>query len=346
MADSIDPCIQVTTDICSRHVDKKLPLLDLKVWIGESVTGEHKILHEFYMKDVASRAVIPVDSSHSGRMKHNVMVNEVCRILKNCSIHIKWGEVAKHISYFMRRLQFSGYDQSFRYKVLKQALKEYDSKRQQYGESRSMFPNRPDAGRGNRRERQKKVKWYSKGGQFDTVMFVEATPGSLLRRKVQEVAKRNRVKVKVVERVGCTIKSLLQKSNPFKILKCGRTNCVICKIDSDFDCRTRGCVYEIRCKECNRKYRGQTGRSTYERTGEHMDDWEKKRDRCPLWRHSMQYHSGAEFEYEIKIVSRCFGKPTRRLITEAVAIDELTPDMTMNNKAEWSYVNLSKVNIV
>ena len=44
-----------------------------------------KILHTHYMKDVSSRAVINAFSAHSMEMKTNVMVNEVCRILKNCS---------------------------------------------------------------------------------------------------------------------------------------------------------------------------------------------------------------------------------------------------------------------
>ena len=115
--------------------------------------------------------------------------------------------------------------------------------------------------------------------KYDSVMFVEATPESILRRRVQEIAKRNGVKVKVVERVGCTVKKLIQKSKPFEKKKCERVECVLCKMESNVDCRSRGCVYSIKCKECDREYRGQTGRTIYDRTKEHKNDWKKKMDR-------------------------------------------------------------------
>ena len=39
----------------------------------------------------------------------------------------------------------------------------------------------------------------------------------------------------------------------------------------------------------------------------------------------------------------CFGKPTRRKNTEAVLIDELSDDQTMNNEKEWTYTKLNKL---
>ena len=176
-------------------------------------------------------------------------------------------------------------------------------------------------------------------------MFVEATPGAERKRRVQEVAKRNRVKVKVVERVSCTMKTILQKSNPFGVMRCQRENCVVREKDIQIDCRSRGCVYEMRCKECERKYRGQTGKSTYERTCEHIGDWKGEKERCPLWKHSKIHHNKQRFDFDIEIISQFFGKPTRRLITEAVVIDELNAEERMNKKEEWSYAKLSKVSI-
>ena len=76
-----------------------------------------------------------------------------------------------------------------------------------------------------------------------------------------------------------------------------------------------------------------------------MEAWENGDDECPLQRHANLYHDGGQFEASVKILARCFGKPSRRLITEAVMIDEIPADMTMNNKSEWSYVKLAKVQI-
>ena len=39
------------------------------------------------------------------------------------------------------------------------------------------------------------------------------------------------------------------------------------------ECRSRGCGYELVCKEDGKKYVGQTGRSVYERTKEEWRGW-------------------------------------------------------------------------
>ena len=62
-----------------------------------------------------------------------------------------------------------------------------------------------------------------------------------------------------------------------------------------------------------------------------------------MTRHSELYHGGNTFEYDVQIIGKCFGKPTRRLITEAVHIDELNDDQCMNGKKEWTYYSLKKV---
>ena len=121
-------------------------------------------------------------------------------------------------------------------------------------------------------------------------MFENSTPGEILKKKIERIAKKYKMKMKVVERRGRTVKSMIQKSNPFKNDKCGKEDCVICKNDQKVNCKARGVVYEVECLEegCGMKYMGQTGRSLYERMKEH-NNW-NVRD-CnesikPLVRHS------------------------------------------------------------
>ena len=102
-------------------------------------------------------------------------------------------------------------------------------------------------------------------------------------------------------------------------------------------------MYQLKCVAHGRVYRGQTGRSAYERTGEHVCAWERGDEECPLMRHSELYHNGEMFEIEITILSECFGKPTRRMITEAVMIDNVPEAKAMNSKSEWTYSSLTKV---
>ena len=153
------------------------------------------------------------------------------------------------------------------------------------------------------------------------------------------------MKLKVIEKVDNNLRKELQRSNPFKEETCGRATCKICELEPGVNCRARGCIYEMQCKECERRYRGQTGNSADERITQHFDDWTRKVDTCPLYRHSLLYHQGNKFPVRVKILKSCFGDPTTRRITEAVLIDELTSNQTMNGKNEWTYVKLNKLSI-
>jgi hypothetical protein len=343
LADSIHPSIKVTVDISSNYDDNRLPILDLKVWIGEISSGQYKVITSHYMKDVSSRAVINSKSSHPTNMKRSVMINEILRILRNCSKYLDWEETAAHISYFVRRLQFSGYDQEFRFKVVKDALNKYDRMIEGITIDANRNSDEVTAIR-NATTKKKKRDWYDRGNKYDGVIFVQPTKESKLKREIQKCAERNKVRVKIVEKVESSIKKEIQKSDPFKKQRCERQDCMICKLNLGINCRERGCVYEFECTLCKRKYRGQTGNSAYERTNQHFEDWKRKLEGSPLYKHAQLYHNGGEFPVEIRIIKRCFGDPTKRQISEAVLIDELTDEQTMNSKNEWSYIRLSKVN--
>ena len=58
IANTIDACIQSTYDYGSKYEDGRVPMLDLKLWIGENESGEYKVLHTHYMKEVSSRYLI------------------------------------------------------------------------------------------------------------------------------------------------------------------------------------------------------------------------------------------------------------------------------------------------
>ncbi len=343
IAERIDSNLKVTVDAPFEHEDEKIPMLDVKLWIGKSKDGVTKILHSHYMKEVSSRALINAASAHSENMKMNVMINEISRILKNCSTQLPWEEMAKWVSYFVKRMQFSGYDKEFRHAVVTKALTRYDKRVEEYQRTGTMYPILTQKEKDEKRKNKKE--WYARSGRYESVMFVEATPGGELRKKIQSLSEKYKMKVKVVEKVTKTVKNVLQKSDPFPEPNCGREDCEVCrrKSDSNTDCRTTGCVYELRCKECDRRYRGTTLRSVYHRTKQEVADWLKKDEESPLWKHAQLYHNGNEFDMEITVMKQCFGKPSRRRISEAVLIDELPEEKTMNSRKEWSYIKLSKV---
>ena len=253
----------------------RLPELDVEVWVGAAADGSMRILHSHYMKDVTSRLVMEKRSAHGEGTKRNVMVNELCRIMKNCSVYLEWREVAEKVSYFVRRMAYCGYDEQFRYAVVKMAVRRHKRHLEKWKNGKGMYAEpRTEAERAEAKTRKRD--WYKDDKNYDSVMFVQPTEKSKLKNRIQQIARRNGVKLKVVEKAGQTVKKVLQRSNPFGKRVCGREDCLVCQLGKPGDCRKRGCVYQLKCKEDWRKYRGQTGRSTYERLKEEMKDWRNR----------------------------------------------------------------------
>ena len=90
---------------------------------------------------------------------------------------------------------------------------------------------------------EKQVKgrtWY---GNKETVLFVQSTPGEQLRRSIQAEADRSKISIKVVERAGKTLRSLLQKSETEKV-NCQDNDCVICETED------KGLCSKVVCNTC------------------------------------------------------------------------------------------------
>ena len=336
IANTIHPKTRATCDYGSKYEDGRLPMLDVKIWIGESTSGARKILHEHYMKDVSSRHVINYLSAHPEEMKVNVLVNEALRIMRNCSNHLPEEVKTSHLQYLVNRMQFSGYPQAYRYEVMARAFKRHKNNNT----------------RREPRRRTDRRKWYNEE-KYDGVMFVDVTPNGELKRRVEKACKRNGAKIKVVEKISSTVKKELQRSNPFGQEHCKRNDCITCNLGLAINCRKRGPVYEISCSDCKeametpeKKYRGQTGRTMYHRMKEHYTKWDNKTEDSVLHKHSLECHEGERFEVGIKLLASCYGKPTTRLITEAIHIEEVPEENTLNEKSEWNYVKLPRVGMV
>ena len=131
---SIHPSISLEVDYPSEHVDGKVPILVLKVWVelrqiqsvGEGGIEINVLLHEFCSKDVASKCVINARSALSWSCKRTILTQEVLRILLNCSRELPWETTVGHVNHMMLRLQYAGYDQKFRTEVVLSALKAYN----------------------------------------------------------------------------------------------------------------------------------------------------------------------------------------------------------------------------
>ena len=157
--------IKVEVDYPSKHLDKKIPILDLKVWV-EKREGVNVVLHEFYSKDISSKAVIHPRSAIPSATKRTIMTQEILRVLLNCSTLLPWEQTATHVNHIVARMQYSGYDHRFRYEVVRSALEAYKgiTSRDKNG-VRPMYRTKDwKRSEWETIKRSKKVNWYKEGG--------------------------------------------------------------------------------------------------------------------------------------------------------------------------------------
>ena len=345
VASYVHPSIRLTIDCPSRHVDGKCPMLDVKMWIA-LVNQERKIVYEHYEKEMTTKAVIHARSAISMQVKRTVLTQEVLRILLHCSEYVEWEAVCGHVNGFLKKMQYSGYTQPFRYNVVKSALDARKTIKEK--EALGIRPiNRPKEWRWKERQeekQQKKRTWYKKGG-FDSVLFVPSTPGGKLKSMYQSEISKSGIRIKVVEKTGMTLKEQLQVSNPFKPAQCGRRDCFVCTSGGKGNCNTEGVTYQINCLgECNEKnvYKGESADSGYTRGKEQATGLNARNEKSALWKHCRDIHNREIQEFQMNITGTFRNDPMLRQITEAVQIENEDPRKLMNTRAEWNMTRVPR----
>ena len=346
IANSIHHSVRMTIDYPSKHADKKVPMLNVKMWIEEG-DDRRLLLYEHYEKDMATKAVINATSALPKKTKRIVLTQEMLRILLHCSRNLPWETVCDHCNRFMMKLQYSGYDQIFRYEVANSAINAYMTMME--NEERGIRPiHRPKGWNRSERIEQKQLKkknWYKQGG-FDSVLFIPATPEGKLKRMYERTIQKSGLRIKVVERTGRTIKSELQRSNPFRNGGCGRDDCFVCTTTGKGNCDTESVTYEVECRGVNcrkGKYKGETASNGYTRGGEHLQDLATRDiEQSHLWRHCVEQHGGVMQEFEMSITGSYRNDAMLRQITEAVQINSTNTDVLMNDRAEWNMTRIPR----
>ncbi len=115
---------------------------------------------------------------------------------------------------------------------------------------------------------KKRRTWYATF-DYETVLFVDSTPKGELAKRYRETLKEYGLKIRVVEKPGRPLKSMICRSDPFKEKSCGTDGCASCSA-GEGRCKTRDAVYKISCNGCNESYIRETSRSIAERFNEHV----------------------------------------------------------------------------
>ena len=350
IGDDIHRSIKLTTDVPSKNEDGKVPILDLKCWIGEKYQEDetrYVILHEHYIKDVSSKAVLHRDSAISINNKRTILTQQCLQVLLNCSEHLEEERRNEHLSFFMARMQSSGYDHEFRLEVLKSALNAFEKKKEAEKDGKKMHRERT----WNRTERRKQKKerknnWY-RTGEVESVLFIPATPNAELKRRMQDKLKSKDARIKVIEKSGTKIVRLLQRNDPFKKKECtDAANCLVCSSQKPGGCRDNSVVYSIQCTGgCEHKYIGQTGSNAYTRGKQHLEQYKKKAEESALWKHCVNDHDGHVQKFEMNVIDRVRNDSTKRQILEAVRLQNAPERTSMNSRGEWNTARVPRVQI-
>lgn len=346
VADYIHPSIRMTIDFPSNHADGKIPMLDIKMWI-EMVN--ERFLIRYYEKEMVTKAVMHARSAVPEQMKRTVLTQELLRRFVHCSRDLPWERVCTHANNFMKKLQFSGYDHKFRYDVVKSAIHAYETIKQRADAGLRPI-NRPKEWKQDERTKNKEMKkrsWYRVGG-FDSVLFVPSTPGSTLKRMYRKVIKKSGIRIRVVERTGSTLKSKLQRSNPFRRTNCGRNDCMVCTTTGVGNCEKEEITYEFECQHegCNGVYKGESSYNAYKRGKEQMTILRSKSEKSGLWKHCLTKHAGVIQTFNMKVTGTFRNDAMMRQITEAVQIENTPTDSLINTRAEWNMTRVPRAHIM
>ena len=306
MGSSICDMIQLTGECPTSSPGGKMPVLDLACWLGEEGT----VWWQHYRKPVANFLVMLERSAMPSKMKRTVLTQEVIRILRNCRDDLPWPQKAAFLTEHSIRMKASGYSERFREQVINAGLKGFDQMKA-VAEAGGRPVNRKSSWNREQRKRtkmSKSITWH-KSGNYDVPLFVPCTPNSELARNIQalerDTAFARPVRIKIVETGGISMKSLLQRSDPWSKGQCGRPDCFPCMREKGGDCQKSNVTYLIRCLECEARgidaeYKGETARNMYCRGKEHLQDYRSRSEASVMWAHCKKVHESQPVEFYMR----------------------------------------------
>ena len=340
---SIDEDIKLTWDAPGKNENGRMPVLDLQIWLERDQLGTNKVRFCYYEKPMASSQVIHKRSALSWQTKKSALAGEVARRMLNCD-EITWREEGVSImNKFCGKMFISGYTEKERRIVLEEGEARVNNIKSKVAEGeRPLY--RTSEYKKFERAVEKQIKgrtWY---GNKETVLFVQSTPGEQLRRSIQTEANRSKISIKVVERGGKTLRSLLQKSEIEKV-KCQDNDCAICETEDKGLCSKENVGYTVVCNTCAIEKKdasikekrvlmhGETSRTAKIRCKEHRDALLRKKN-SNLWEHCEEEHNGEIADFKYKVVRSFHRDSLLRQIEEAKRL-ESEEGTLLNDKLEF-----------
>ena len=396
MMNEVFPFLSFTVELGEDFLDGKLPSLDCKVWVkdGWKILFEffEKTMASNLMVEAGSALSKEVKQSTlaeeiSRRLRNTSLELDLptrLEILEKACVKMK---TSGHTDIFIRQAVEQGI-KTFAEKVRRSRLDVRDGgyqplypkagwRRDEKAKEKALkrgnwfkgkdesktWDNIPKAaGRVKKRKPFLKAGSKAKLKNAATVIFVPSTKGSLLLKSLREDEERmselTGFKIKYQEAGGNVLNNAFDK-NLGRGQHCGRDNCPPCQTSEKKGiCKTKGIVYESKCKLCNPSsqqedqhgdaqppggkptsrvgiYIGESSRSLHERALEHVKDAESFCPKSHIVKHWMTAHpeldSPPTMEFGVTAIYRdCLS----RQIGEALRIHNTT-DEILNSKSEY-----------
>ena len=178
IANSVVPGIVMEFDVPSRNDDKKMPILDMEVWMDE----DGNIMFQHYEKPTSSKTVMHAMSAQSVSCRNSVHTQEILRRLLNSSPMLDWKTcIAPVLSSYMARMMHCGYPEKYRRDTLTRALRIYDKMIEEDNNgTRPLYRPKDWNIVARRKDKQKKrYEWSTRGGHIGPI-FVHPTPCTVI----------------------------------------------------------------------------------------------------------------------------------------------------------------------
>ena len=307
---------------------------------------------ENYRKPVANQLLMMEMSAMPAKMKRTVLTQEVVRIRRNIYPGLPWETTMKHLDNFSQRMRMSGYNENYRYQVIKSGVEGFD-KMLRESEQGGRPINSPRTWEEDLRQKNKyfkKKRWFRKGG-YDVPLFVPHTPRGELAKKMKEKEAQNNqgrtIRFRIVEMGGITLEQKLRRSNPWAGENCGRPRCFPCKIGRGGNCFRESVTYAIWCEECGEEvaiYIGESGRNAFTRGCEHLEALNARdEEKSVLWKHSVNHHQGREDVVYSMAVTGVYKSPLDRQLMERVKITNFKGPLLMNRRNEMGGLRVERM---
>ena len=121
MGNSIYNMVQLTGDCPSGNQNGKMPLLNTEVWVEGEI-----VQYKDYRKPCSNLMVMLDMSAMPASIKRTALTQTVIRIRRNTRTELPWSVTENLLSKFSARKKVSGYDEHYRFQVIKSGMEGFD----------------------------------------------------------------------------------------------------------------------------------------------------------------------------------------------------------------------------